>query len=459
MWSGRFAKSNSSLMEEFNASIFFDHRLYKQDIAGSIAHVEMLAKQKIILQKEANQIKKSLKQIEKDITENKVSFTSKDEDIHMAIERELHNRIGAVAGKLHTGRSRNDQVSTDLRLYLREQTDLQQTYLTQLMQTLYQLATKNQNVILPGYTHLQIAQPITLSYFFLAYFFMFSRDLERLRDARERINQSPLGSGAFSGVNYKIDRDHTAKQLGFGAVIPNAMDAIADRDFVIEYLSALSIIMTHLSRINEEFILWSNKQFDFITIDDQYSTGSSIMPNKKNPDACELIRGKTGRVNGNLIALLTTLKALPLAYNKDLQEDKECVFDSIDQVNMSLVIFEKILDSTTFHSENMLKACDKGYLPATDIADYLVKKGLPFRKAHHVSGAIVLFLEKEKKEYVDLSLKQWQNFSPLFEKDILKVIDLKAIIENKLSEGSTSFASVKKQLSKAEKILNKIKKF
>ena len=436
MWSGRFSKQTSSLMENFNASIFFDQRLYKQDLRGSLAHVEMLAKQKIILAKEAAKIKQGLKEIEKDIANNKIVFNAQEEDIHMAIEKELTKRIGSLAGKLHTGRSRNDQVCTDLRLYLREQIDWQIAEIGKIMQTFYQLALKNQEVIFPGYTHLQIAQPITLAYFFLAYFFMFSRDIERLQDTRQRVNRSPLGSGAFSGVNYPLDRDYTAQKLDFSAPLPNAMDAVADRDFVIEYLANLSILMTHLSRINEEFILWSNKQFDFISIDDQYSTGSSIMPNKKNPDACELIRGKVGRVNGNLIALLTTLKALPLAYNKDLQEDKEGVFDSIDQINMSLTVFKEVLATTTFHPENMYQACEKGYLPATDIADYLVKKGMPFREAHHVSGKIVLFLEKENKQYIDLSLKEWHNFSMLFEKDIFKTIELKEMIKNKISAGS-----------------------
>ena len=453
LWSGRFSHANNELMEKFNASISFDQKMYLEDITASIAHVKMLAEQKIIKKNESQKIIKGLKEIEKEIKNNQFNFSSRDEDIHMAVEKRLTAKIGATGKKLHTARSRNDQVSTDFRLYLRNAIDREINLLLQLLDSFLQRAEKSQKIILPGFTHLQSAQPITLSFYLLSYFFLFSRDVERLIDVRKRVNLSPLGSGAFAGVNYSIDRKMTCSVLGFDDLLPNAMDAVASRDFAIEYLAAVSNSMTNLSRINEEFILWSSNLFQFISIDDQYATGSSIMPNKKNPDACELIRGKVGRVNGNLISLLTTVKALPLAYNKDLQEDKESVFDSIEQFEMCLKIFYQLLKTTQFHPEKMLTACQQGFLLATDVADYLVKKGLAFREAHEVSGNIVKYLEQNQLDYCDLNFENYLKFSNVFEKDILQVLDFNQSIKGKFSEGSTSFKSVQKQLQLAKKKL------
>ncbi len=459
VWEGRFDKKTDPLMEQFNASLYFDKKLYAQDIKASIVHAQMLANQSIITKENFLLIKKGLLEIKLAMENNQFVFDAKDEDIHMAIEKELTKRIGKAGAFLHTARSRNDQVNVDVRLYLRKEIDDQCFLIVEILRIFTELSEKNQLVILPGFTHLQLAQPITLAYYFMAYFFMLQRDLNRFIDLRKRVDICPLGSGAFAGVNYQVDRFFVAKELGFQKVSHNAMDAVSDRDFMLEYFSVSSILMMHLSRINEEFILYSNKLFNFIEIDDAFATGSSIMPNKKNPDACELIRGKTGRVYGHLVGLLSTLKALPLAYNKDLQEDKEGLFDVVNQLNNCLSIFPKILESMKINKDKMKEACEKGYLQATDLADYLVKKKLPFREAHEIVGKLVKFLEKEKKIFLDLSLKEYQQFSPLFEDDIYHHLKLETVIKNKISFGSTSFDSVKKQIKTARSILKKYSTF
>lgn len=454
-WSGRFEKATSRAMEDFHSSLRFDRRFYREDIAGSKAHAEMLASRGILTAKDAEEIKKGLEQVEAEIDGGSFIFSDEHEDIHMAVEKRLTDLIGEAGGRLHTARSRNDQVATDLRLYLRGVIDKQEGLIRELLRTFLDLADKTKKIILPGYTHLQPAQPIRLGFHFLAYFFMIQRDLERLRDLRRRVNRSPLGAGAFAGVNYDTDRQKTAASLGFDAVLENAMDAVSDRDFVAEYLAFASILMVHFSRLNEELVLWSSPAFGFVEIDDAYATGSSIMPNKKNPDASELIRGKTGRVLGSLVGMLTTLKGLPLAYNKDLQEDKEGLFDTIDTTNAVLGLLPRILETLTFREARMLEQCDKGFLPATDVADYLVGKGLPFREAHHVSGEIVKHLVSQNKNYRDLKIADFKKFSASFGEDIFPVLEMERIVENKKSRGSTSLASVEAQIALGRELLKK----
>src|SRR3989338_2619710 len=389
-WSGRFTQKTDKLVEEFNASISFDKRLYKHDIIGSIAHARMLAKVGIIKKREAERIISGLKAIEKEIEAGKFRFTSDMEDIHMAIEKRLIEKTGPVGGKLHTARSRNDQVALDVRLYLRDEVKETQGLIRGLQQSLVDVAKKNLGCIMPGYTHLQRAQPILFSHHLLAYYEMLKRDFERLDDCFKRINVMPLGSGALAGSPYPLNREFVAKELGFTGVTDNSLDAVSDRDFCIEFCSAAAILMMHLSRLSEEMILWSSSEFGFIELSDAFSTGSSLMPQKKNPDVPELMRGKTGRVYGSLMGLLTVMKGLPLAYNKDTQEDKEGVFDSVETAELSLEILREALRTMTIKPHNMARACKLGHLSATDLADYLVEHcGVPFREAHHITGRAV----------------------------------------------------------------------
>lgn len=446
LWKGRFTKTATSSSNEFNASINFDKRLYQEDIAGSIAHASMLAKQGIITYAESKAIISALLDIKKDIEENKVEFTVENEDIHMNIETLLTERIGETGKKLHTARSRNDQIALDFKMHTKNEIAQIDILLTNLLDTLKMLADKHQETVMPGYTHLQRAQPVTFAYHLLAYCQMFKRDKTRFADCLERSDYLPLGSGALAGTSYNTDRGFLASELGFEHVAPNAMDAVSDRDFAIEFISCCSICMMHLSRFCEELIQWSSKEFNFIEIDDAYSTGSSIMPQKKNPDMAELIRGKTGRVYGDLMTLLTIMKGLPLAYNKDMQEDKLPVFDAGDTLKNSLNIFREMISTMNVKTDNMASAAKHGYMNATDAADYLVLKGIPFRDCHEIIGSLVLYCIEKGCAIEDLSLAELKKFSPEFNDDIYEKINVKACIEAKKSEGSTSFASVKKQL-------------
>ena len=448
LWNGRFTKAESSLAEEFNASIEFDQRLYRQDIQGSIAHVKMLAKQGIVTAEEALAIQQTLLEILEDIQAGKIEFTIEQEDIHMNIESILTQRLGPVGKKLHTARSRNDQVAVDIRLYLKEEITEITDLLKSLQTTIITLAKENQDTVMPGYTHLQRAQPITLAFHLLAYWEMFNRDVKRFQNCYEGTNSLPLGSGALAGTTYNTDRDFLAAELGFSTICENAMDAVSDRDFAIEFISAASITMMHLSRFCEELIIWSSTEFNFIEMDDSFSTGSSIMPQKKNPDMAELIRGKTGRVYGSLVTLLTIMKGLPLAYNKDMQEDKLPVFDAADTLKSSLAIFTEMLATIKVNAATMEKAAKSGFMNATDAADYLVSKGLAFRDCHEIIGKIVLYCIEKDKPIEDLTLEELKSFSTKFEEDVYDKIHIRACIAAKKSKGSTSFDNVKESLSK-----------
>ena len=447
LWKGRFSKAATSSADEFNASIEFDQRLYKDDIKGSIAHATMLGKQGIIEKEEADLIVKTLKEIEADIEAGKVEFTIESEDIHMNIETVLTERIGAAGKKLHTARSRNDQVAVDIRLYLKDEITVIKDSITALLDTLVTLAEKHQDTVMPGYTHLQRAQPVTLAYHLLAYYQMFKRDADRFSDCLDRMDYLPLGSGALAGTTYDTDRDFLAQQLGFKGVCPNAMDAVADRDFAVEFISCCSITMMHLSRFCEELILWSSVEFSFVEIDDAYSTGSSIMPQKKNPDMAELIRGKSGRVYGDLMSLLTITKGLPLAYNKDLQEDKLPVFDAGDTLKASVNIFTEMIATMKVNTGKMEHAAKYGYMNATDAADYLVTKGIPFRDCHEIIGGIVLHCINKGIAIEEMSMEEFKSFSDKFEDDIYEKIAIRSCIQAKKSKGSTSFESVKQQIA------------
>ncbi len=451
LWKGRFTKAASSSSNEFNASITFDKRLYKEDIAGSIAHAGMLAKQGIIGQEEADMIVSALLAIKEDIDAGKVEFSIDSEDIHMNIETLLTERIGDTGKKLHTARSRNDQVAVDFKLHVKNEIEQIDGLLEKLLETLVDLAEKHQDTVMPGYTHLQRAQPVTLAYHLMAYYQMFKRDRSRFADCLERTDLSPLGSGALAGTSYVTDRDYTASELGFAGVTENAMDSVSDRDFALEFLSCVSISMMHLSRFCEELILWSSKEFSFIEIDDAYATGSSIMPQKKNPDMAELIRGKTGRVYGDLVTLLTIMKGLPLAYNKDMQEDKPPVFDASDTLKDSVNIFTEMIATMKVNTDVMADAAKYGYMNATDCADYLVGKGIPFRQCHEIIGNLVLHCIEKGCAIEDLSLEELREFSDKFDADIYDKISVRACIEAKKSAGSTSFASVKTQIENAKK--------
>jgi len=453
LWAGRFKEKTDRLVDEFNASISFDRRLFRHDIAGSMAHAKMLAEVKVIKKGEAKRIVSALKAIEKEIASGKFVFTSEMEDIHMAVEGRLIERIGPVGGKLHTGRSRNDQVALDVRLYLRDEIREVQRLIKEMRHTLFELAQANLDVILPGYTHLQRAQPILLSHHLLAYYEMLGRDDARLGECFGRVNIMPLGAGALAGSPYPLDRKFVAKELGFAEPTRNSLDSVSDRDFSIEFCSAASIVMMHLSRLSEELILWSSQEFGFIELSDAFSTGSSIMPQKKNPDIPELVRGKTGRVYGNLVSLLTVMKGLPLAYNKDMQEDKEPLFDTVDTVKVCLEIFTPMLQTMTVVKGRMLDATKAGFLTATDGADYLVQRGLPFREAHHVIGTVVARCIEEGRALEELTMAEWKGFSPLFDEDIREVVSVKASVESRDIEGGTALKRVKRRLKEIEREL------
>lgn len=452
-WGGRFKEGTAKALEEFSQSISFDRRLWQEDIEGSRAHAKMLCKQGIITEEELKQILKGLSEIEKEIKEGKFQFKEELEDIHMNIEKALIEKAGSAGAKLHTARSRNDQVATDLRLYLRKKVNELIGLTVDLEKTLVTLAEKNIDTIMSGYTHLQKAQPVLLSHHLLAYAWMLERDRERLKDALKRLNLCPLGAGALAGSSLPIDRHFTAKELGFEEPIQNSMDAVSDRDFVLDVLYCGAMLMMHLSRLAEEIILWATDEFRFIELPDRFSTGSSMMPQKKNPDPAELIRGKTGRVYGNLLSMLTTMKGLPLTYNRDMQEDKEPVFDTIDTVSMSLRVITEMLPEIKFNKERMKEACGSGYTTATDIAEYLVKKGVPFRNAHEITGKIVLYCIEKGKNLNELSIKELKKFSPKIEKDLYAILTPEGSIEAKSSYGSTSKKSVKEQIRMLRKRL------
>ena len=446
LWAGRFQKQTDEMVNSFNSSIGFDARLYKQDITGSMAHTRMLASCGIISQADAQRICAGLQQILLDIEAGKIAFSAENEDIHMNIETLLTERIGDAGKRLHTARSRNDQVALDFRMYLRGETGSIKAMLLELEDTLVSLAEQHQNTVMPGYTHLQRAQPITFAQHLLAYGSMFRRDITRLEDCRVRMNECPLGSGALAGTTYPIDRFQTAKALGFDAPVANSLDGVSDRDYAIELLSDLSLIMMHLSRFCEEIILWCSWEFKFIELDDAYATGSSIMPQKKNPDVAELVRGKTGRVYGSLMGLLTVMKSLPLAYNKDMQEDKEGVFDAVDTVKQCLPVFTAMLATMHVRADNMRAAASRGFLNATDCADYLTKKGLPFRDAYKISGKLVYYCTEQDKTLERLSLSELQQFCPLFSEDVYGALALDTCVGQRNSFGGPAPAQTQAQL-------------
>lgn len=450
LWGGRFTQPTNKFVEEFTASIAFDQRLYAYDIQGSKAHAEMLGRQEIIGVNEAQQIITGLDAILTDIQAGKIEFSVALEDIHMNIESRLIERIGAVGGKLHTGRSRNDQVALDIRLYLRDEIDSILVYLEKLEAALISQAENNLDVIMPGYTHLQTAQPVLYSHHMLAYREMISRDISRLRDLRTRFNFMPLGAGALAGTTFPIDREWVAAQLGFDGVTRNSLDSVSDRDFAIEFCSFAAIVMMHLSRLAEELILWSSADFNFIELSDAFCTGSSIMPQKKNPDVPELVRGKTGRVYGNLMAMLTLMKSLPLAYNKDMQEDKEPLFDSIDTVKGSLKIFADMIVLMKVKPDNMRIAAARGFSTATDVADYCVRKGLPFRQAHEVVGKTVRYCVETGKDIPALSLEEFRAFSQLIDADIYDFVTLEASVNARKATGGTAREAVERELKRLQ---------
>ncbi len=436
LWGGRFTKETDQEVYEFNASIYFDKRLYKQDIEGSIAHATMLGAQNIISEEESETIVEALKEIRNDIDEGKLEISEKFEDIHSFVESTLIDRIGDTGKKLHTGRSRNDQVALDMKLYVREELKVTDMFLKHLLRAILKIMKENTDTVMPGFTHLQKAQPTTLAHHMGAYFEMFKRDRDRLLDIYVRMNYSPLGSGAFAGTTYPLDREQTASILRFTGPTLNSMDSVSDRDYLIETLSAFSTIMMHLSRFSEEIIIWNTNEYRFIDMDDAFSTGSSIMPQKKNPDIAELVRGKTGRVYGALISILTTMKSLPLAYNKDMQEDKEIVFDAIDTVKDCIRLFEGMISTMKFNKERMRASANGGFTNATDLADYLVVKGIPFRDAHGIVGAVVLKCEQEKKAIDELKIEELKEFSDVFEDDVYEAISMETCINKRLTLGA-----------------------
>ena len=446
MWAGRFSKALDKEADDFNSSIHFDCKMYKQDITGSMEHAAMLSACNIISQDESLQIIDGLQTILDDIDSGKLAIDMDAEDIHMFVEAQLTKRIGDVGKKLHTARSRNDQVAVDIRLYLRDEADEVIKLVLELIEVINEQAKKYSGTIMPGYTHLQRAQPVTFGHHLLAYAMMFTRDVGRLKDAKARMNYSPLGCCALAGTTYNTDREMTAKALGFDGVMLNSIDGVSDRDFCVELMSAFSLIMMHLSRFSEEIILWSSWEFKFVELDDSYTTGSSIMPQKKNPDMAELVRGKTGRVYGDLMALLTTLKGIPLAYNKDMQEDKEAIFDSVETVKKCLRVFTPMIATMKAIDENMYKAAQNGFINATDLADYLVKQGLPFRSAYKTVGQIVAYCIENKKVLETMSLEEYKKFDTTFENDLYEAISLETCVEKRISLGGTSKVSVEKQI-------------
>lgn len=449
---GRLGKAADKLVTEYTASIPFDWRLYRHDIAGSIAHARMLAKQGIISQEEAEIINKGLVSIRKEIEQGKFEFKPELEDIHMNIEARLIEKVGEVGGKLHTARSRNDQVALDLRLFAKEAISQTLTKLREFQRALVSLAEANKEVIMPGYTHLQPAQPVLLAHHLLAYFEMLQRDIDRFHDCLKRTDIMPLGSGAIAGVAYNIDRNFLARELGFSRVSQNSMDAVSDRDFVVEYEAAASLCMMHLSRLAEEIILWSSAEFDFIELDEAYATGSSIMPQKKNPDVAELVRGKTGRVYGKLMALLTTMKGLPLAYNRDMQEDKEGFFDTVDTLLSTLEVFTGMVKTLRIKAEKTGQSARRGYILATDLADYLVKKGEAFRSAHYIVGRLVSYAQRKGKSLSEIKLSTYKSFSPLFDDDVYS-ITVESSIAARDIVGGTALKQVERALATAKEMI------
>ncbi|MGE0083297.1 MAG: argininosuccinate lyase [Desulfococcaceae bacterium] len=452
-WDGRFSQSTDKLVERFTSSIAVDCRLYAYDIEGSIAHCTMLAKVGVISDEERDILIRGLGQIRKEIESGQFRYEDSLEDIHMHIESRLSEIAGKTARKLHTARSRNDQVALDIRMWLRAETREVTALLRQLRKTLTELAKQHLHTVLPGYTHLQRAQPVLLSHHFMAYYEMFQRDTERFADCLKRINVMPLGSAALAGTTYPIDRHYTAQLLDFPKVSANSMDTVADRDFAIEFLSAASICMMHLSRMSEELILWSSSEFAFIEISDAFTTGSSIMPQKKNPDVCELVRGKTGRVYGDLITLLTLMKSLPMCYNRDMQEDKEPLFDAADTLKLCLAVFDRMLPHIRIKSDVMTKAAESGFLNATDMADYLVNKGIPFREAHSIAGKAVAYAISRQKELHELSVPELKDFSDLFAEDLFDYLGTEQMLSRRQSFGGTAKENVKQAIALAQENL------
>lgn len=456
-WGGRFQKETASLMDDFHSSIHFDCRLAEEDIRGSIAHADMLGDAGIIPRSEADTIIIGLKRIWEKVKAGQISWDPAAEDIHMNVEKLLTQEIGEVGKKLHTARSRNDQVALDARLYLRAEILALQKIFTELFQVIFKIADREKETILPGYTHMQRAQPVLLGHHLLAYFEMFRRDYERLEDSLKRVTVSPLGSGALAGTGFPINRERVAKALDFSGITANSIDGVSDRDFVAEFIFDASLIMMHLSRFCEELVLWSSMEFGFVEMDDSYSTGSSIMPQKKNPDVAELVRGKTGRVYGDLVAILTVMKGLPLAYNKDMQEDKEALFDAVDTVKGCLTIFIPMLDTMAVKRGRMLEATKDGFLNATDLADYLVGKGLPFRTAHTVVGKLVKYCLDNRKRLEELNLEEFQAASSLIGADIYQTLRIEQVVQARNSFGGTSFDQLRLELERAGKWLESIK--
>lgn len=454
LWGGRFTKEENQLVHNFNESLSFDQKFYAQDIRGSIAHVKMLGKQNIISEDEMNQIIKGLEGIKADIDTGRLEFTKESEDIHSFVEANLIERIGDAGKKLHTGRSRNDQVALDMKLYTRDEVVEMNSILKTLLYSLLKVMEENTETFMPGFTHLQKAQPITLAHHFGAYFEMFKRDRERLDDIYKRMNYCPLGSGALAGTTYPLDREYTASLLDFDGPTLNSMDSVSDRDYVIELLSCLSTIMMHLSRFCEEICIWNSNEYRFVNIDDSYSTGSSIMPQKKNPDIAELIRGKTGRVYGALISILTTMKGLPLAYNKDMQEDKEFTFDAIDTVKGCVSLFTGMIKTMKFRKDVMETSAKNGFTNATDAADYLVNHGVPFRDAHGIVGQLVLFCIDKNIALDDMSLEEFQAISPVFQEDIYEAISMKTCVDKRMTIGAPGPEAMQKVIELNEKYLN-----
>ena len=457
LWGGRFSKATDTKVDDFNSSIRFDMRLYRQDIRGSMAHAAMLGKQGIIPQEDADLIVKTLGEILTDIEAGKVEFSVDAEDIHMNIETILTERIGAAGKRLHTGRSRNDQVALDLRMYVKDEIVEIKALVVSLMETLLTLARAHTGTVMPGYTHLQKAQPVTFAHHMMAYFEMLRRDIGRLDDTYMRTNICPLGSGALAATTYPLDREAVARELGFDGVSQNSLDGVSDRDFALELLSALSILMMHLSRFCEELILWSSHEFSFVEMDDAYSTGSSIMPQKKNPDVAELIRGKTGRVYGDLVGLLTVMKGLPLAYNKDMQEDKEPVFDAIDTIKLCLPVFTDMLATMKVKEDALLQGAKGGFTNATDAADYLVKKGLPFREAHAVVGKMVAYALDHNKSLDQFRMEEFKACSPIFEEDVYDAISMETCVNGRSIVGGPAVKTVKQAIANGRAYVEQVK--
>lgn len=453
LWGGRFTKETDKLVYNFNASITFDRKFYRQDIRGSIAHVTMLAKQGILTEDEKKQIIDGLNGILQDVENGTLEITEEYEDIHSFVEANLIDRIGDAGKKLHTGRSRNDQVALDMKLYTRDEILEIQELLKNLLKVLLKIMEENTDTYMPGFTHLQKAQPITLAHHFGAYFEMFKRDLSRMEDIVKRMNFCPLGSGALAGTTYPLDREYTAKLLDFTGATMNSMDSVSDRDYVIEFLSAASTVMMHLSRFCEEIIIWNSNEYQFVEMDDAYSTGSSIMPQKKNPDIAELVRGKTGRVYGALMSILTTMKGIPLAYNKDMQEDKELTFDAMDTVKGCLALFTGMVSTMKFNRERMAASAMNGFTNATDAADYLVNHGVPFRDAHGIVGRLVLYCIDNNKSLLDMTLDEYKEISEVFEEDIYDAISLETCVEKRMTIGAPSQEAMKQVIAEYKKFL------